>query len=530
MGIKTKKPLHFRRFIFRTQLIIILSLAAVLGGLGLAVNLKEEAEMRDMNLKNVAEAVSQSRPVIDAARGGREDLTAALDTLKESLGEIDVISVVGAGGVRLYHSNHDLIGTPFDGTAPDFEKNGWSYTVDENGPSGVQRRAYAAIRGDGDEPVGFVMSIMLLSSIRARTGRIIALFLGATALAVLGEFFISYRIAGRIRERLLGYEPDAFSAMYRIRENTLESLDEGVIAVDRDGGVQFMNAAASRLLNGQPSPENVEKLFGSPLPEEKESRVPVRIVEGADILLDRVPVKEDGRIRGAVGILHDRTEFTRMAEDLAGTRFLVDSMRANNHDFTNKLHVILGLLQMGNVEDAIRYIEKITLVQRESIGQITRQLEMPGVAALLIGKTARASEVNVKLILQKDSTLRRDDVRVPEDVLITLIGNLVDNALDAMDGTSGEKNGNELYVGIHSAPASLLITVDDTGPGMEPEVLARIFEKGFSTKGEGRGTGLFEVKRLVDAWGGTLAAESQPESGTSFTITFPGVKTGENNV
>lgn len=518
-----KSRSDFQRYVFRVQLMIVLSLALILGGVGVTLSLKEEARQRDLNLRNIAEAVAQSSLVRQANGGERPgDLTESLDTLKDSLADIDVISVVGRDGVRLYHSNHDLIGTVFDGEAPDFSESNESYTVNGNGPSGVQRRAYAVLTDDEGDNAGFVMTIMLMTSIRARERGIIFLFVLVILLVVLAELFLSYHIAGRIRKRLLGYEPDAFSAMFLVREKTLESLDEGIVAVNREGKMQFMNASAAQLLNtenGSMDPESVEKLFGKVLTSgEKELSVPVSAGEGTDVLIDRVPLLQDGEIRGAVGILHDRTAYTKLAEDLAGTRFLVDSMRANNHEFTNKLHVILGLIQMERYEDAAAYIQKITLVQRENVSRITQSIEMPAVAALLIGKTARAAEVNVKLILQKGSVLRRDDVRIPEDCLVTVIGNLVDNALDAMDGE--KSRGGELFIGIHTEPGSLYLTVDDNGPGIPEDVLPRIFDKGWSTKGEGRGTGLFEVKRAVEARGGQIFAESQPGQGTSFTVTF----------
>ena len=531
--VNRKKRSEFQRFVFRTELVVIISLAVILGAVGIFFNLRDDARRRDLNLKNTAEAVAHSRPVTDAVLLSNTDgLTESLDTLKSSLSEIDVISVIGNNGERLYHSNHDLIGTEFDGTRPDFDKYGNCYAVNENGPSGTQRRVYAAV---GDGTSGYVMTIMLTSNIRAEWFRIISMFLSVIIVAVLGELFLSYYIAGRIRKRLLGYEPDTFSSMFRIRDNTLESLDEGIVAVDMSGRPQFINSAAACMLNtDRNDPVLPSGLLGKVMDtEEKELSVPVYSAPGSQILIDRIPVLENGKLQGAVGILHDRTAFTKLAEDLAGTRFLVDSMRANNHDFTNKLHVILGLLQMERYNDAIGYIENITLIQRETIQSITRKLEIPSVAALLIGKTARASEVNVKFVLQNDSVLHRDDITIPEDVLITIIGNLVDNALDAMDGWRKDdldEGQNELYVGIHTAPGSLLITVDDTGPGMEAEVARRIFEKGFSTKGEGRGTGLFEVKRLTEAWGGEIVMDSQPGSGTSFTVSFNENSKGKCNV
>ena len=136
---------------------------------------------------------------------------------------------------------------------------------------------------------------------------------------------------------------------------------------------------------------------------EKEFNMQERNLGSADILIDRIPIKEDDTIIGAVGILHNRTEYTKLMEDLTGTRYLVDSMRANNHDFTNKLHVILGLIQMEMYDEAISYIENITIVQRSTISKIMKAINEPAIAALLIGKTARASELNVRFVLREGS-------------------------------------------------------------------------------------------------------------------------------
>lgn len=210
-----------------------------------------------------------------------------------------------------------------------------------------------------------------------------------------------------------------------------------------------------------------------------------------------------------------------MMEDLTGTRYLVDSMRANNHDFTNKLHVILGLIQMEMYDEAIAYIENITMVQRETISSIMNAVDEPSVAALLIGKTARASELNIKFALREGSNYTSTALPLPADVLVTIIGNLIDNAFEAMND-SGESyvSQKELLFGIYSRPGAVLITTDDTGKGISREALPHIFENGYSTKGEGRGTGLYQVKTLAESLGGTITVESQAEIGTSFSVSF----------
>lgn len=505
---------------------MIVILALILGAVGIFINLRDESRQRDNNLQNVAEAIAHSNPVAMASQGGsREVLGEYLDSLKESLKEIDVISVVGEGNIRLYHSNHDLIGTAYDGSIPDFASRGDYYTVDEDGASGLQRRAYAAIQSSDGKQAGFVMTIMLMTNIRNRTQRILIIFAAAVILAVVVEMLISYRISQKVRRSLMGYEPDTFSAMFNVRDDILEALNEGIIAVNDKARTEYVNTSAKKMLAYTDEDLKGEDRMGKSLLSvtlekgEKEISVPVNTADGTNIILDRIPVEKNGKITGAVGILHNRTEYTKLAEDLAGTKFLVDSMRANNHDFTNKLHVILGLLQMEMYDEAMKYIENITIVQRETISEIMHKISAPSVAALLIGKNARASELNIRFHFLKDSYYNPDDYYIPEDVLVTVIGNLIDNAFDAMNADTNSEE-KELWFGINSNKNALLITTDDTGPGISEENVEHIFENGFSTKGTGRGTGLYQVKKLVDAYGGVISVQSQPGSGTSFSVSF----------
>lgn len=517
-----------KQYNFAVQLIMVIVLALVLGTFGIYFSIRDGSAQRDTNLRNAAESAAHVGQVLNDAGMTPGEMTEELDDLKESLEEIDVISIVGPDNIRLYHSNHELIGTVYDGAMPDFDENGTCYVENEEGPSGPQRRAYAIISGDDGEASGFVMTVMLMSSIRERNLKVLFIFLGMVILAIASEFLISMRISKKVSESLMGFEPDVFSAMYKVRDDILESLDEGVIAVDADSEVIFMNKAASEMVSKEGNDDSPESLGARLLSDvissgEKEVSIPVNIQNDVDIIMDRHPIIEDDRAVGAVGILHDRTEYTRLAEDLAGTRFLVDSMRANNHDFTNKLHVIMGLIQMEMYDEALSYIQNITMVQRETISKIMQRISCPALAALLIGKNARASELNIKFTFDEASSLDAD-VRIPDDVLVTITGNLIDNAFDAMNGKgsdfSPDNMDKELKVGIYSKDGDLRINVEDNGPGIKAEDLEHIFEKGFSTKGDGRGIGLDQVKALTEAYGGSIDVRSQKGRGTSFSLEF----------
>ena len=523
-----------QKLFFRTQLVLIVSLAVFLGIAGIFINIYFETEKRDRNLQNVAETIAYSPFLTNdilTSQAKSEVLSEYLNSLKDALGDIDVISVVNKERIRIYHSNHDLIGTVYDGHLPVFEegKNGYD-AVYETGPSGTQRRAYAAIYDESGEYIGVVMAIVLVKNIRSETAQILLIFSLITFAAILMELLICAELSGKIKKALLGYEPDVFSAMYQVRDSILETLKEGILAVDQNGIVQFANEAAVNML--EEIQENLGKsIVGKPIGTlGDDMRFAATLENGkkefnrklgtANILVDKIPIQEKEKIIGAIAIFHNRAEYTKLMEDLSGTRYLVDSMRANNHDFTNKLHVILGLIQMEMYEEATAYIQNITMVQRSTISRIMNAVDAPAIAALLIGKTARASELNVKFVLREGCCYSQSDMNLPSEMLVTIIGNLIDNAFESMNENNDYSVQKELLFGIYSRPGAVLITTDDTGSGISPENMEHIFENGYSTKGEGRGTGLYQVKSMIDAFGGKITAESQAGVGTSFSVSF----------
>lgn len=220
------------------------------------------------------------------------------------------------------------------------------------------------------------------------------------------------------------------------------------------------------------------------------------------------------------GILFKKIKqnFLTFTEDFEGTKFLVDSMRANNHDFTNKLHVILGLIQIGEYEKAVSYIENISIIQKETVSGIMKAIDNPSFSALLIGKICRASECNVKFELKENSVFKSQDINIPSEALVTITGNLIDNALDSMNLKSNQNESKILSFGVFSKPGKLLIIVQDNGIGIKDEIKQKIFEKGFSTKGKNRGVGLYHTKQLIESLGGSISVESQYGRGTSFMV------------
>lgn len=532
----SKKSLaKIQRKISVTQIALIVSLSLILAMAGLIINIHFQREKIDNNLQNISETIATS-PILkenDVQNSNvlaQESLLRYLDSLKKSLLDVDVISIVNKNNTRFYHTNHNLIGTEYDGEQPNFNDVSF-YIVNTSGPSGLQRRAYSALYDNNGEYVGFIMVIILTENVNASLMPIIVTYSVITLIVIVVELLISSWISGNIKKSLLGYEPDTISAMYLIRDNILESLEEGVIAIDKNSNIIFANNSVVKILDKT----NEQELIGQNLSniknglvikralsgEERELNIHEQISDDIDVLIDRIPIKNGQETVGTIGILHNRAEYTKLMEDLSGTRYLVDSMRANNHDFTNKLHVILGLIQMQMYDNAISYIENITIVQRATISKIMNTINEPSIAALLIGKTSRASELNVKFILRESSYFSNSDISLPTEVLITIIGNLIENAFESMNEKEySQYEQKQLLFGIYSKPNALLITVDDTGLGIKKENIGHIFENGFSTKGANRGTGLYQVKTMIDNLGGQITVETQENVGTSFSVSF----------
>lgn len=414
MKTKKKESLNSVRKSIQTVNLILIFVAAVLFCVGGAfININSNEKSFDKSLIETSELIN--RIYYFVKNYPQNELCDYMDSVGNSLADVDVISIVDKNFNRIYHTNHQLINTKYDGTNPDFSeyKEGF-YTENNIGPSGPQRRTYSAFYDENGKYSGFIMTIRLKTSIMTVTIHTIELFIVVTIIITLLEIIISGALFRKIKQ-----------------------------------------------------------------------------------------------------------SFVNFTEDFEGTKFLVDSMRANNHDFTNKLHVILGLIQIGEYEKAENYIENISIIQRETVSAIMKAIDNPSFSALLIGKICRASECNVKFVLKEGSVFKTDDINIPSEALVTITGNLIDNALDAMNMNAANTNSNKILTfGVYTKPHKILIIVQDTGPGIPLEMQQKIFENGFSAKGKGRGVGLYHTKQLLESLGGKINLESQPGNGTCFTVTL----------
>ena len=528
MRIQTKPSIR-TQLVHLSFVIVVVSIALSLAGTLYFVLRSEQASL-DGNLLNSASILSQVPLLQDALQGELplDELADYLDDTIRQTSDIDLILVGDTDSILFYVPDRTLIGTPYSGTAQErVLAGGGPYTYNETGPMGSDHSAYAPIRDGAGNVIGFIIVgvyFRSMAQVALRTAlRLIAVGLVA---AVLGSL-LAQRLSRSIKESLLGYEPDAFARRFHQREDILDALEEGILAIDGDQTIIFLNTSAAEMLS-----LDREEVLGRPLHQaypnstldrilrtgQPEYNVSMSSLKEIRVLADRLPLYDDGKLAGAVSIFRNRTELTRMADDLTGVRHMVDAMRAYTHEFLNKLHVILGLLQIGEPEKAQQYIMDTSQTHREAVGRIMSQIHQPPVAALLVGKTSRANELGIRLVLDRESSLRENSPWLPPDAYVTILGNLIENAIEILN--QSRSSTKEISVSIRESEENLLLCVEDTGPGIPPALRQTMFQRGATSKGRGRGTGLALVQEIAEAYHGEIRVESESGVGTSFFLSF----------
>ena len=466
----------------------------------LLFSLRMEYQSMDRNLMNSAQVLAQSPQVAEvlSGRSGKETLTAYLDSTISRVKDIDAIVVADRDGIIRYSPDPSYEGTVY----PEYQSlsvlNGESTQVDTGaGVSELEHRALASVTDEEGELLGFVSVGIGVRSVHQTVIDTVACFAILTFLAAGVGLLFSRHLSGAIKDSLMGYEPDVFRKLFHQREDILEALDEGILAIDRDCVITYMNAACLGMFGAKDAGE----VLGRPLLEiypasqlprllttgKPEYNVHLKQMPGSqEVLANRMPIWEDGEIVGAVAVFRDRTEVTNLAEALTGSRHLVD----------------------------------VSEVHHQSVSRVMNQIEDTAVAALLVGKASRAAELGIQLQVDPRSSLSGEEHMLPSGVMVTILGNLIENATESLNHSTRKQK--EIHVSILENPDGLLLCVEDTGPGILPELLPYIFEPGVSTKGEaGHGLGLVQIKDLTDLYHGQIRVESEPKSGTSFFLSFP---------
>ncbi|MDO4489993.1 MAG: sensor histidine kinase [Lachnospiraceae bacterium] len=457
------------------------------------------------------------------------DYTKTLDLYEENISQLDTLVICNRDSIRLYHTVADRIGLSFVGgdEGPILE-GADPYISIATGTLGLQRRAFHPVTDGEGRILGFVMASVLNSSLTSIRTNIILTFLLIFLVMVGIGCITAETFRYQLSTTLLGHNPEDFVNLYVERSEVLDALEEGIFAINTEGQVILMNQSAKKMLNlpADYRPEGTPLVTYYPetqLPNTVRTGIPEHninfVINDKNIISSRIPIEREGQIIGAVSIFRNKTEVTKLAEELTGAKYMVDTLRAMNHEFMNKLHVILGSLEIGDVEQAKSYIINTSLVSGAAVSDIHHRVPSSTLAALLIGKLIRASELGITLTLQPDSCFYRKQHHLPSDCYITLVGNLLENAIYELN--SQDYPVKQINLGIYSGEGHTTIICDDTGGGIPEDILEHIYDRTTTTKGEGHGHGFPLMKEITDRYHGTIHIETELGEGTSVEINLP---------
>ena len=478
------------------------------------------------NATRIAQVVAQSPAIVESLTSDKQSLEIA--NWAALLGEVtkaDFVVYDSNGTVRYRSSPKPLVEeVKEDDTLPLEAKD---YIFVQQVSQGYFLRATSPITGPDNRLIGTVAVGISVDSASEALGEsrftvIFASYFGLL-LGMMGALFL----AKNIKDTLFGLEPFAIARLLQERDAMLQSVREGIVAIDNKGTVTLVNEEALRVLDmeGQRD-ELLNQPIESVVPHTRllnvlETRTAEydqeEVLNGTAVVMNRVPVNVDKKTVAAIATFRDRSEIKQMAEELTGVKNYVEALRSQTHDFMNKLHVILGMVRLKCYDELSEYIARISSEQEEETDFVAQRIKDPVLAGFWIGKLSRARELGVYLRLQPDSYMPNlDNIDFTND-LVTLIGNLVDNAMEALQDADRKR----VRLTLTRETDHLYIEVQDSGGGIPAELQADVFTKGFSTKAANRGFGLALVKKVLERRSGELSLESSPQTGTTFRIKIP---------
>lgn len=426
-------------------------------------------------------------------------------------------------GIRYSHPNEALLGLHFIGDDLTPALEGKENVSVNRGALAEALRVFTPVYDAQQEQIGVVVVGISLKKVEEQItrGRLNALW--TVLFSILMSSLAIWGLVRVLKRILFGLEPYEISALFEQRQAMLQSLREGVLAVDIHGRVTMINHAAREILllpSGKQTENASEPLLAS-LRDVSKTGVARQDQEiscnGRLLLCNMVPVKSQNRVIGAISTFRDKTEISQLMQRIDGMVNYVDALRAHTHEFMNKLHVILGLLNIKRYDKLEEYILQTAHNYQTDIGTIQSKVKSLVIAGFLLGKIHRAKEAGITLTLADECQIPDTANEEQVAVLVTVLGNLIENALDAMEG----QPEGEITLLLHYQNGWLSCEVSDDGPGIDPVQLEAIFTKGFSTKGENRGVGLFLARQQIQNLGGDITVESEPGVFTQFFVHIP---------
>ena len=443
-------------------------------------------------------------------------------------------------GVAIYDNNHNLRVLYNPGNLPDFEHSARGL-VDQYSGRGkisykdnyaIPNKALGFVKNDRGEVIGYIVTGYSDEIVNNSTIDSVLFLLLMTVLGLVVGIWGAIYLSKRIKSVLFGYEPEEIARMLRERDILLNSVREGIVNINSNGRITLVNSEASILLQ-QAGIKNVSEIMGMNASDVLK-RLPINdIIKDGKTLVDAsvkigntifiltaVPLLlEDKNIVGAVLTFRKKSVVEEMANQLTGFKNYATALRAQTHEFMNKMHVIMGLIDMKAYDELKNFTQEIAYNRQSEVSYIVTRLKDITLSGFILGKISRSRELDIDFSLTEESELHSElDVPSVHDIVL-IAGNIIENAFDALKNFDGERIVN---LSILDFDREIVIVVEDSGPGMDESIRKHIFQRGFSSKCEsGHGFGLYLVKHSIDSLNGSISVESAPGEGTIFTVRLP---------
>ncbi|QEW08253.1 sensor histidine kinase [Nitrincola iocasae] len=531
--------LVLRKLKLKTRMILVLGLVSaiqtgLIGGFAwyyLSDSLDDEIGQRALM---VAKTIAAMPEIITGVQNRDQAALNALGHKLATTNEALFIVIGDKNSIRLAHPNPDRLGHSMadddgdQGTIALVE--GLGYIDKALGSLGLSMRGKAPIFDlTGEDIIGIVSVGYSLNQVRSTIAQYNLVLFSVMALMLVGSVVAAIIIAGRFKRAIFGLEPEQIARLFEERDATLQSVREGIIAINREGIITTFNRTAIETLGLNPD----TRLAGQPITKVLPASVLPAVLSSGQpefdqevwlnnrqMIVNRLPVKQGNEIIGVVSSFRPRDELDQVSRQLTRIQQYADTLRSQTHEYSNKLHTIAGLIQLGATDEALALIGSEVSDHQALIHLLLESVPDPLLSGCLLGKYNRAREMGLKLIIDPGSRMLELPDTLPRDQLVTVIGNLIDNAMEAT--RMQLPLGGEVHLSMSDLGHDLIFEVEDQGTGVAPEDQERIFEKGFTSKASNNhGIGLHLVRSFVDQWGGSITLENLTEGGSRFTLYLP---------
>jgi two-component system CitB family sensor kinase len=512
-----------RQLLVLQALLLAVVLAAAAVSIFVLTRNREQSAARDQVL-SLAQSIADNPFVAGAAVGANP--SAVLQPYAEQIRihtKVDFVVIMAPDRIRFTHPDTTQIGKPFIGHIQD-ALQGRAFTETFTGTLGSSVRAVAPVRDASGRIVALVAVGVTTKAIRSELMRRLPFLLAGLALLLAVALAGALLVSRRLRRQTRGLDSDSISRMYSSYQAVLHSVREGLLVIDADGRVGVINDEGRRLLGlrGDIVDRPVRELdladtIKATLLDERDAVDELHLTGDRVLVLNQSRAQWGGRSYGTVATFRDRTELEALTGELDATKAFAEALHSQAHEAANRLHTMVVLVETGRSEDAVAYATTELELSQRLTDQVVAAVEEPVLVALLLGKAAQANERGVELTVTDDS--RTPAGILPSSDLVTIVGNLIDNAIDASAESSGRK---QVTVTVRADEHALLIQVEDTGPGLPHALVESAFTRGWSTKisatAAGRGLGLALVNQVVRRHGGSIDVSSPPAGGAKFTV------------